>query len=33
MQPDVRLITGSTTRHVNVDINPLIFGVGIGTRF
>jgi outer membrane protein len=33
IQPGVRLITGNTVRHVNVDINPLIFGIGIGTRF
>ena len=33
IQPSARLITGNTVRHVNVDINPLIFGIGIGTRF
>jgi outer membrane protein len=27
------LATGGTTRTVNVDINPWVFGVGIGRRF
>jgi len=27
------LVTGGTTRTVNVDINPWVFGVGIGRRF
>ncbi|OGI41135.1 MAG: hypothetical protein A2140_02535 [Candidatus Muproteobacteria bacterium RBG_16_62_13] len=27
------LTTGGTTRTVNVDINPWVFGVGVGTRF
>jgi len=27
------LVTGSTTRTVDVDINPWVFGVGIGKRF
>ena len=27
------LVTGSTTRTVDVDINPWVFGIGIGKRF
>ncbi len=27
------LVTGATTRTVDVDINPWIFGIGIGKRF
>ena len=27
------LATGGTTRTVNVDINPWVFGVGVGRRF
>jgi len=31
--PDVTLTTGNTVRNAQVDINPLIFGVGVGTTF
>jgi outer membrane protein len=31
--PDVTLTTGNTVRRAQVDINPLIIGVGVGTRF
>ena len=27
------LVTGSTTRTVDVNINPWVFGIGIGKRF
>lgn len=33
IETQATLVTGATTRTVDVDINPWIFGIGIGKRF
>jgi outer membrane protein len=33
MEPDVTIRTGSTIRHAQVDIDPVIVGIGVGTHF
>lgn len=33
MSTTARLDTGGTINHTKVDINPLVFGFGVGTRF
>lgn len=33
MDTTARLTTGAAVNRVRVDVNPLIFGIGIGTRF
>lgn len=33
MSVDIELVTGATHRNVNVDINPIIAGIGIGYQF